>query len=117
MRHGVRGSRLGRATAQRKALLAGLAQDLFKHGRLKTTLTRAKALRPFSEPLLTLAGEDTLHARRRIASLLPDKAIQAKLFSDLGKRFKGRPGGYTRILKMGYRTGDSSPMALIELVD
>ncbi len=117
MRHRKSGKHLGRTSAHRKALMRNLSIALFEHEMIKTTLAKAKELRRVAEPLITLAKEDTLANRRIAFHRLRNKAAVGKLFSDLGPRFKGRPGGYARVLKMGYRAGDSAPMALVELVD
>ncbi len=117
MRHRVAGRKLNRNTAQRKALLRGLATELFKHGKIQTTEAKAKSLRPVAEKLVTLAKRGDLHARRLAAGRLYDPAVQQKLFGEIAEHFQGRQGGYTRIYKLGPRKGDASPMALIELVD
>ncbi len=117
MRHRVAGRKLNRNTAQRKALLRGLATELFKHGKVQTTEARAKALRPVAEKLITLAKRGDLHARRLAAARLYDPAVQQKLFTDIADLYRDRQGGYTRIYKLGPRKGDAAPMALIELVD
>ncbi len=117
MRHRVAGRKLNRNTAQRKALLRGLATELFKHGKVQTTEARAKALRPVAEKLITLAKRGDLHARRLAAARLYDPSVQQKLFTDIADLYRDRQGGYTRIYKLGPRKGDAAPMALIELVD
>lgn len=118
MRHNVAGKRLGRSTNQRKALMKNLAIALITHERLETTLVKAKELRKFVEPFVTLAKNDTLANRRLAASRLGSKLAVAKLFNaEFRKRFEGRPGGYTRILKMAHRLGDAADTALIEFVD
>ncbi len=117
MRHRVAGRKLNKNTAQRKALLRGLATELFRHGRLQTTEARAKSLRPVAEKLITLAKRGDLHARRIVAGRLYDPTILQKLFSEIADLYRDRPGGYTRIYKLGLRKGDAAPMALIELVD
>jgi large subunit ribosomal protein L17 len=116
MRHRKAHRRLCRTGGQRKALLKNLAISLFENERIHTTLPRAKELRPFAEKLITTAKQDTLHARRLVARVVPDRDLLTKLFSQLAPRFAERPGGYTRILKLGFRQGDSAEMALIELV-
>ena len=112
-----RGRTLGRNSSRRKALFQSLAISLIEHEGIKTTLPKAKDLRSFIEPLITLAKEDTLSNRRVAFSKLRNKSAVGKLFSDLGPRFKERPGGYSRIIKIGYRKGDAAPLAFIELVD
>lgn len=103
-------------SSQRKALFKSLAVALFRHETIRTTLPRAKELRRFAEPLITLSKEDSVARRRLAFSRLRDKEAVGKLFNELGPRFKTRPGGYVRILKCGFREGDSAPMAFIELV-
>ncbi len=118
MRHNVAGKRLGRSSNQRKALMKNLATALITSERIETTLVKAKELRKYVEPFITLAKNDTVANRRLAMSRLGSKAAVQKLFSgDFRKRFEGRPGGYTRILKMAPRLGDAAEMALIELVD
>jgi len=116
MRHNVGYRKLGRTTGHRRALLRNLATDLFRHERLKTTLPKARELRPFAEKLITLARRDDLHARRRVLRQISDKTVVKKLFDTLGPRFAARPGGYTRALKLGPRPGDGADMAIVELV-
>lgn len=117
MRHGMSGRKLNRTSQHRKAMFANLAAALFKHEQIKTTLPKAKDLRPIAEKIITLAKRGDLHARRQAFALLRDDAIVAKLFSTLAERYKSRNGGYTRVLKAGFRYGDAAPMAVIELVD
>ncbi len=118
MRHNVAGKRLGRNSNQRKALMKGLAISLITHERIETTGSKAKELRKFVEPFITLAKQDTVANRRLAMSRLGNKDAVQKLFTDaFRKRFESRPGGYTRILKMAHRLGDGVEMALIELVD
>lgn len=117
MRHKKSGRRLGRNSPHRKAMFRNMASSLVQHETIKTTLPKAKELRRVVEPLITLAKEDDVANRRLAFSRLRDKAAVGKLFSDLGPRFKERPGGYLRILKMGPRPGDAAPMALVQLVD
>ena len=118
MRHNVSGKRLGRTTNQRKALMKNLATALLHSERIETTLVKAKELRKFVEPFITLAKKDTVANRRLAMARLGNKAVVAKLFTpEFRARFIERPGGYTRILKMGHRLGDAADMALIELVD
>ncbi|MDA8232552.1 MAG: 50S ribosomal protein L17 [Magnetospirillum sp.] len=117
MRHGMSGRKLNRTSAHRKAMFANLVVALFKHEQIKTTLPKAKDLRPIAERLITRAKNGTLHDRRQVYAFLRDDAVVAKLFSALADRYKGRAGGYTRVLKAGFRYGDAAPMAVIELVD
>lgn len=117
MRHRVAGRKLSRNSAQRKALLRGLATELLRHGKLQTTEAKAKSLRPVVEKLITLGKRGDLHARRQAAARLYDPAILQKLFDEIAEAFQDRPGGYTRIYKLGPRKGDGAPMAQIELVD
>ena len=117
MRHKKSGRRLGRNSSHRKAMFRNMATSLVQHETIKTTLPKAKELRRVVEPLITLAKEDGVANRRLAFDRLRDKAAVGKLFSDLGPRFKGRPGGYLRILKLGPRAGDAAPMALVQLVD
>lgn len=117
MRHRDSGRKLNRNSPHRKATLQALANALFRHEAIKTTLPKAKELRRVAEPLITLAKEDSVHKRRLAFSRLRDKEIVGKLFTDLGPRYKERPGGYMRILKCGFRAGDNAPMAYVELVD
>src|SRR5207249_9213764 len=105
MRHNVGYRKLGRTSEHRRALLRNLAADLFRHERLKTTLPKARELRPFAEKLITLARRDDLHARRQVVRHISDKAVVKKLFDTLGPRFAARPGGYTRALKLEPRPG------------
>ena len=116
MRHLKTGRKFGRNSATRAALFKNLSISLIEHEAIKTTLSKAKELRGFLEPLITLSKVDSVSNRRRAFSILRNKNAVGKLFSDLGPRFKERPGGYLRIIKMGYRPGDSAPMALIEMV-
>ena len=117
MRHGYAGRQFSRTKGHRRALFANLANALLKHEQIKTTLPKAKDLRPYVEKIITLGKRGDLHARRQVAAKLRDDAVVAKLFSVLGERYKARSGGYTRIIKAGFRYGDSAPMAVIELVD
>jgi large subunit ribosomal protein L17 len=112
-----RGPRLGGSAAHQKQILANLATDLFRHGRITTTEAKAKALRPYAEKLITKARQGDLPARRQVLAKLHDRDVVAFLFEDVAPRFADRDGGYTRILKLGPRKGDRAPMALIELVD
>ena len=117
MRHGFAGRRLNRTTGHRNALLVNLATALIKHEQIKTTLPKAKDLRPIVEKLVTLGKRGGLHARRQLISQLQDEKLANKLLTVLADRYKGRPGGYTRVLKAGIRYGDAASMAVIELVD
>lgn len=117
MRHRTSGRRLNRTAEHRKALFANMAAALIKHEQIVTTLPKAKDLRRVTERLITLAKRGDLHARRIVASRLRDEKMAAKLFETIGPRYKDRNGGYTRVLKAGFRYGDSAPMAVIELVD
>jgi large subunit ribosomal protein L17 len=112
-----RGPRLGGGAAHQKALLANLASDLFRHGRIKTTEAKAKMLRPYAERLITKAKQGDLHARRQALSKLRDRDVVAYLFEEVGPRFADRNGGYTRMLKLGPRKGDNAPMVLVELTE
>jgi len=118
MRHRVAHRKLGRITPHRMALLRNLATALFERERIRTTLMKAKELRPYAERLITLArrDDDRLHARRLAARALQDRTVMKKLFDDLGARFASRPGGYTRILRLGPRRGDGAEMAIVELL-
>jgi len=117
MRHGLGLRKLNRTSAHRLAMLRNMTNSLIAHEVIKTTLPKAKELRRVIEPLITRARQDSVANRRLAFARLRDDASVAKLFTDLGPRFKARPGGYTRILKMGFRVGDNAPMALVELVD
>ena len=117
MRHRKSGRHLNRTSAHRKAMFRNMAVSLFEHELIKTTVPKAKELRRVVEPLITLAGKDTVANRRLAFSRLRDKAAIGKLFSELGPRYLERPGGYVRLLKCGYRVGDKAPMAFVELVD
>ncbi len=117
MRHKKSGRRLGRNSSHRKAMFRNMAASMLKHETIKTTLPKAKELRRVVEPLITLAKEDSVANRRLAFDRLRDKEVVGKLFSDLGPRFKDRPGGYLRILKTGLRPGDSAPMAIVMLTD
>ena len=117
MRHRVAHRKLGRTTEHRLSLLRNMAASLITHERIRTTVAKAKELRPFVEKLVTLGNRDSLHARRRALSILSSKTVVRRLFSDVSPRFSERPGGYTRILKLGPRQGDGAPMAFIEFVD
>lgn len=117
MRHNMSGRKLGRKSAHRKSMFANLAQALIKHEQISTTLPKAKDLRPQVEKLVTLAKRGDLHARRQVLSVLKDASLTDKLFSTLAERYKTRKGGYTRVLKAGFRYGDAAPLAIIEFVD
>jgi large subunit ribosomal protein L17 len=117
MKHGIKGRKLSRNSAHRKALFRNLSIALLKHESIKTTLPKAKELRPIVEKVITLAKKDTLANRRLAISILGNQEIAEKLFKEIGPRVLKRNGGYTRILKFGFRTGDKAPMALMELVD
>ena len=117
MRHGFRGRRFNRTAEHRKAMFANMCAALIKHEQIVTTLPKAKDLRPVIEKLITLGRREDLHARRNAMAQLRDESMVKKLFAVLGPRYKERPGGYTRVLKAGFRQGDNAPMAVIELVD
>ena len=112
-----KGRTFGRNSSRRKALFQALAISLIEHEGIKTTLPKAKELRSFIEPLITLAKDDSVSNRRLAFSKIRNKSAVGKLFADLGPRFKDRPGGYSRIIKIGFRKGDAAPIAFIELVD
>lgn len=117
MRHRKSGKQLNKNSSHRKALFGNMTSSLIKHELIKTTLPKAKELRRIAEPLLTLSKEDTVAKRRIAFSKLGDRIAVTKLFNDLGPRFKERNGGYLRIIKCGYRSGDNAPMAYVELLD
>ena len=117
MRHGHGLRKLNRTSSHRLAMLRNMMNSLLTHEVIKTTLPKAKELRRVVEPMITLAKEPTVANRRLAFDRLRDRDVVVKLFNELGPRFKARPGGYTRILKMGFRVGDNAPMALVELVD
>ena len=117
MRHGMSGRKLNRDSSARKALMQGLATSLLKHEQIKTTLPKAKELKPYVEKLITLGKTGSLHARRQAAAKIPEAKIVDKLFSTIAERYEDRAGGYTRVMKAGFRYGDAAPMAIIELVD
>lgn len=117
MRHRYSGRKLSRTGAHRRAMFRNMTASLVEHELIKTTLPKAKELRRFAEPLITLAKQDSVANRRLAFSRLQDKAAVGKLFSELAPRYEGRPGGYIRILKCGFRSGDAAPMAYVELVD
>ena len=117
MRHRKSGRHLNRTSSHRQAMFRNMANSLVEHEIIKTTLPKAKELRRFAEPLITLAKDDSVANRRLAFDRTRSKAVVGKLFSELGERYSERPGGYTRILKCGFRAGDNAPMAYIELVD
>ena len=117
MRHRKAGRHFNRTSSHRKAMLQNMTNSLFRHELIKTTLPKAKELRRVAEPLITMAKQDSVHKRRLAFARLRDKEIVGKLFTELGPRYQSRPGGYLRVLKCGYRTGDNAPMAYVELVD
>lgn len=117
MRHRNSGRQLSRNSSHRKAMFRNMAASLLQHEVIKTTVPKAKELRRVAEPLITMAKTDSVHKRRLAFDRLRDRDVVTKLFNELGPRYKERPGGYLRILKMGYRAGDNAPMALVELVD
>lgn len=117
MRHRKVGRQLGRNSSHRSAMFSNMTVSLLKHELIKTTLPKAKELRRFAEPIITLSKEDTVAKRRIAFAKLRDREIVTKLFNELGPRYKERPGGYLRLIKCGNRIGDASPMAYVELVD
>ncbi len=117
MRHRIRHRKLSRTSAHRKALFRNQLTALFTHERIITTLAKAKELRPLAERMVTLAGTGTLAARRRVLNMVPDKDVARRLFDDIAPRFTDRPGGYTRIMRLGRRHGDGAELAIIEFVD
>lgn len=117
MRHRIAGRQLGRTSAHRKALLRNQVTDLLRHERLVTTEAKAKEVRPLAEKLISLARQDSLHTRRRAAAVLTDRKLLRRLFTEIGPHFAARPGGYTRITKLGPRLGDGAEMAQIAFVD
>ncbi|HET7425095.1 MAG TPA: 50S ribosomal protein L17 [Gemmatimonadales bacterium] len=116
MRHRAKGRQLSRTSTHKRAMLNNMASSLFEHGRIVTTEAKAKELRPFAEKLITLARRGDLHARRLVERRIKDRDTLGKLFSEIGPRFAARPGGYTRILKLGHRPGDGADVARIELL-
>ena len=117
MRHRKNGRKFDRAGDERKALLRGLVGDLFRHELLTTTEAKAKEVRPIAEKMITLGKDGTVHARRQAAAYVIDKDVVSKLFGEIAPRFAARPGGYTRIIKLGPRLGDGAAMAQLELVE
>jgi len=116
MRHRAKNRQLSRTSSHRKALLSNLATSLFKHGKVVTTVAKAKELRPVAERLITLARRGDLHARRLVERRIRDKHVSTHLFKEIGPRFAARPGGYTRIVRVGHRVGDGADTARIELL-
>lgn len=116
MRHRKKGRQLSRTRSHRRATLRNLATSLFMHERIETTTAKAKELRPYAERLITLARRGDIHARRLAATKIQDRHVLGKLFDDIAPRYAERPGGYTRVLKLGNRKGDAAEMSLIELV-
>jgi len=116
MRHRAKGKQLSRTSSHKKAMLANMATSLFRHDRVVTTQAKAKELRPYAERLITLARRGDLHARRLVERRIKDREVSHRLFAEIGKRFAARPGGYTRIIKLGHRPGDGADVARIELV-
>ena len=117
MRHRKKGRSFSRTAEHRTAMMRNMATSLFLHGRVETTTEKAKELRRFAEPLITKAKRGDLHARRTVGRKIHDKEALAKLFDEIGPRFSERPGGYTRVVKLGHRSGDAADMAIIELVE
>ena len=117
MRHRKAGRKLNRNSSHRDAMFRNMAASLFQHETIRTTVSKAKELRRVAEPLITLAKDDSVAHRRLAFDRIRDRGTVGKLFNELGPRYKARPGGYMRILKCGYRAGDSAPMAIVELVD
>ena len=117
MRHGIKGRKLNRTSAHRKVLLMNLANSLIMHEQIKTTLPKAKELKPFVEKMITFGKKGDLHSRRIVLSILRDQVAVKKLFDEVAPAFKERNGGYTRVLKNGFRTGDNAPMAVIQFVE
>ena len=117
MRHRLAGRKLNRTDSHRKAMLSNMSVSLIEHEIIKTTVARAKELKRFCEPLLTIAKHDSVHTRRRVFAVLRDDHAVGKLFTELAPLYKDRPGGYLRIIKCGYRAGDKAPIAWLELVD
>jgi len=117
MRHRMSGKKLGRNTSHRKAMMRNMVTSLFEHEKIKTTDVRAKELRKMAEKLITLARRGDLHSRRLVMQVIRDRKVVAKLFDRIAPRYQERPGGYTRIIKLGHRSGDNTAMSLIELVE
>ncbi len=116
MRHQAKGRQLSRTSEHRRALMRNMATSLIMHGGIETTVAKAKELRPYAEKLITLARRGDLHARRLVAQKVREREALSKLFTEIGPRFAARPGGYTRILKLGHRSGDGAEVARIELL-
>jgi len=117
MRHRKAGRKLGRTSAHRKALFRNMVTSLLEHERIRTTDAKAKELRGLADHMITLAKRGDLHARRQAEAVIRDEDVTRKLFGELAERYSSRPGGYTRVLKLGYRVGDAAPVSIIELVD
>jgi len=117
MRHRKSGGKLGMTGAHRRALRRNMAEALFRHERIRTTIAKAKELKPYVEKLITLSKKDTVHARRLFAREIQNKKVIQRVFTEIGPRFEGRQGGYTRVIRLGTRLGDAAEMAIIELVD
>ena len=116
MRHRAKGRQLSRTSTHKRAMLNNMVTSLFQFDRVETTVAKAKELRPFAEKLITLARRGDLHARRQVERKVRDRAVQGRLFKEIGPRFASRPGGYLRIIKLGHRVGDAAEMARIELL-
>jgi large subunit ribosomal protein L17 len=116
MRHRAKGRQLSRTSSHKRAMLRNMATSLFQHDRVVTTTAKAKELRPYAERLITLARRGDLHARRQVERRIKDRAVSGRLFTEIGPRFAARPGGYTRIVKLGHRVGDGAELARIELL-
>jgi len=117
MQYGKAGMKLGRVTAHREAMMRNIVTSFFREERVKTTEAKAKALKRVADRMVTLGKRGDLHARRQAASYIRDKKVVKKLFEDISVHYRGRQGGYTRIIKLGFRTGDNAPVSLVELVD
>ena len=117
MRHRNAGRHFGRTSSHRKAMFKNMMASLFEHEMIKTTLAKAKELRRYAEPMITMAKEDNVARRRLVFARLRNRTMVTKLFNELAPRYKERPGGYLRVLKCGHRVGDNAPMAIVELVD
>ena len=117
MRHKISGRQFGRASGPRRAMFRIMVTDLLRHGQIKTTVAKAKAIRPLTEKMVTLGKGGTLHDRRQAAAFITDKSVVKIVFDDIAPRFQERNGGYTRITRLGVRSGDAAEMALIELID
>jgi large subunit ribosomal protein L17 len=116
MRHKAKGRQLSRTSTHKRAMLRNMVTSLFQHDRVETTVAKAKELRPYAEKLITLARRGDLHARRQVERRVKDRAVQSRLFKEIGPRFASRPGGYTRIIKLRHRVGDGAELARIELL-